>query len=531
MKLLKELLEFTSIIYCNMKKFLLMLVMVAMATTDIFAQNTVQITTNETTVELNLEEIESIEFTNEPWDAWEMINTGTYNFSLYYTGSAEIEVFYREHFTDKTKAQFRLNLTSALNAVNDLIIDYDKETHQCSVGVQHIINNSQYGPVYVSDMPHYPLKPGMTYEAYPCTFNPTTGTFSLNLVYFVSTELGGNANGYFGSGVETIQLSGYKVYDYSFSMNYNGKYIDNAGNESAVISTTKGTDIQKYRVAVVKAETNSQEIANGMLDGTADFQERTEAGELMFPIKETGSYKAIAVTYDVNENYIETFETAFEYTLKNDDTWVSLGMATYTEDCLTTFFDVSNETYQVEVRQNKDNPGLYRMIHPYAAYGAATDKEYYIEIDATDSEGVYIPSAYGTGFDAGYGEISIASMAYHYMATQGASLKDVKDAGYCGILADNVITFPANALIISMAGYNNGAWYKSNINGAFKLDMSNMQPIEAAAAKAPAVRAVPTKKLKLDYKRAVPLNKKAKKAVQKAQIMKADKMDACVVIE
>mgnify|MGYP003468873247 CR=1 FL=1 len=130
-----------------MKKFLLMLVMVAMATTDIFAQNTVQITTNETTVELNLEEIESIEFTNEPWDAWEMINTGTYNFSLYYQGSAKIEVFYREQITDKTKAQFRLNLTSALNAVNDLIIDYDKETHQCSVGVQHIINNCQFGPV------------------------------------------------------------------------------------------------------------------------------------------------------------------------------------------------------------------------------------------------------------------------------------------------------------------------------------------------------------------------------------------------
>ena len=105
---------------------------------------------------------------------------------------------------------------------------------------------------------------------------------------------------------------------------------------------------------------------------------------------------------------------------------------TYTEDCLTTFFNVANETYSVEIRQNKDNPGLYRMIHPYAAYGAATDKEYYIEIDATDPEGVYIPGIYGTGFEAGYGEVSITSMAYYYMANQGVSLEDVKGGSHPG---------------------------------------------------------------------------------------------------
>ena len=170
-------------------------------------------------------------------------------------------------------------------------------------------------------------------------------------------------------------------------------------------------------------------------------------------------------------------------------------MATYTEDCLTTFFNVPNETYPVEVRQNKDNPGLYRIIHPYAAYEAATDKEYYIEIDATDPEGVYIPGVYGTGFDAGYGEVSITSMVYYYMANQGKSLEELKDAGYCGVFADNVITFPANALLISMSAYQDGGWYMSNVNGAFKLDMSNMTPVEEEA-KAPAMRNYVERELK-----------------------------------
>ena len=198
---------------------------------------------------------------------------------------------------------------------------------------------------------------------------------------------------------------------------------------------------------------------------------------------------SLAITFDAEGNPLEAFAKDFEfYMAGQENPWVSLGMATYTEDCLTTFFKVANETYPVEVRQNKDNPGLYRIIHPYAAYGADTSKEYFIEIDATDPEGVYIPNVYGTGFDAGYGEISITSMAYYYMATEGASLEDVKDAGYCGVFADNVITFPAQVLMISMPGYKDGAWYKSNVNGAFKLDMSNMTPVEAAAAKAPAMR-------------------------------------------
>ena len=49
----------------------------------------------------------------------------------------------------------------------------------------------------------------------------------------------------------------------------------------------------------------------------------------------------------------------------------------------------------------------------------------------------------------GYGEVSITSLAYYYMANQGVPFQDVKDAGYCGIYADNTITFPAGALLIS----------------------------------------------------------------------------------
>ncbi len=439
-----------------------------------------------------------------PWSEWAPIEgheTGTYYMSLYTSLEFPDTVFYREHMLDETKAQFMFRFT-LIGAKEDLIVDYNKETNECQVGIHDFIDNANYGPVFVSDFPHNPFDlngDGLreTYEDNPCTFDPETGTFTLNLVYFVYTGLGSSASGTFGTGEETAVLDGFKKYDYTFSMNFLGHYIDNNGVDNAVISATKGADVTKYLMTVVGEDADLNATLSGMLDGSVPCDTLTESGFMAYPITESGVYTALAVTFDVNEEVFEAYTEKFEFYLAGQENpWVSLGMATYTEDCLTTFFNVANETYPVEVRQNKDNPGLYRIIHPYAAYGAATDKEYYIEIDATDPEGVYIPGEHGTGFDAGYGEVSITSMVYYYMANQGKSFEELKDAGYCGVFADNVITFPAEALLISMSAYQDGAWYKSNVNGAFKLDMNNMQPVETTAAKAPAMRNYVERELK-----------------------------------
>ncbi len=430
-----------------------------------------------------------------PWTEWKKIGTGTYYLSIYWGGThSGLPIYYREYLLNDTDAQFYI--PGIANSM-DLTIEYNRQTGNCQVLPQYAATNSNYGQVTVLDIPHYPFTNlSGTYEEYPCYYDAEKGLFTLNLAYVVCTLWDANTNGSFGNGVETFQLDGFKQYDYSFDMSYKGQYVDNNGTCNAVISTTKGADVSQYLMTVVAEGTDLNATVSGMLDGTVACDTLTESGFYAYPMTESGVYTALAITFDAEGNVNEAYTEEFEFWLAGQENpWVSLGMATYTEDCLTTFFDVANETYPVEVRQNKDNPGLYRIIHPYAAYGADTSKEYFIEIDATDPEGVYIPSVYGTGFDAGYGEISITCMAYYYMATQGVSLEDVKGAGYCGIFADNVITFPAEALMISMAGYQDGAWYKSNINGAFKLDMSNMTPVEAAA-KAPAMRNYVERELK-----------------------------------
>ena len=438
-----------------------------------------------------------------PWSEWKKIGTGTYYLSIYWGGThSGLPIYYREYLLNDTDAQFYI--PGIANSMN-LTIEYDRQTGNCQVLPQYALTNSNYGQVTVLDIPHYPFTNlSGTYEEYPCYYDAEKGLFTLNLAYVVCTLWDANTNGSFGNGVETFQLDGFKQYDYTFDMSFKGHYIDNAGNDNAVISTTMGLDIPQYLMTVVSADEDLQATVSGMLDGSVPCDTLSESGFYAYPLTESGNYVALAITFDAEGNAIDAYTEEFEFYLAGQENpWVSLGMATYTEDCVTTFFKVENLSYQVEVRENKDKPGLYRVINPYgAAYpyneegDYDTSKEYFIEIDATDPEGVYIPGIYGTGMNWGSGEFSITSMAYYYMATQGASLEDVKDAGVCGVLADNVITFPAEALLISMANYKDGNFYTSNANGLFKLDMTDMQPVEAAAAKAPAMRNYVERELK-----------------------------------
>ena len=617
---------------------------------------------SKTVVELN--DVESINLFQEPWSTWQHAGTASYTYTgSYWNGTLEgANVNYREYLLNNNEAQFQL---SGMAGGYDLTIEYDKETGNCRVLGQQVADHSTYGPVFVCDLVHCPfnLKDGngnviaRTYDAFPCHYDSNKGLFVLNLIYYVDENNGSNASGYFGYGVETIQMDGFKQYDYGLSLTYEGQDTNENGEECAVINVTMGTDLTSCALAVVAADEDTDATVAGMLDGSIDCLTLTESTSVTIPLAKSGTYNAVAITYDDYDNMLDVHTMEFEFTVGNgDDNWVSLGMATYTddlilplfgndpmsynvevfenrekpglfrivdpygpefplypyassyadgtyieidatdpegvwiegwqstgidiadnglmsitsmawhqamaneatkeaglcgvfadgvitfptdglvvglgesayygnrngafrldmsnlerpaqteewkslgmatytEDCVTTLFNVENVSYQVEVRENTNQPGLYRIINPYGAaypYNAEgdydTSKEYFIEIDATDPEGVYIPGIYGTGMNWGYGEFSITSMAYYYMAAQGATFEEVKDGGYCGILADNVITFPAKSLLISLSEYNGGNFYTSNNNGAFRLDMNDMTPAGAAPAKAAAAR-------------------------------------------
>ena len=413
-----------------------------------------------------------------PWTEWKKIGTGTYYLSIYWGGThSGLPIYYREYLLNDTDAQFYI--PGIANSM-DLTIEYNRQTGNCQVLPQYAATNSNYGQVTVLDIPHYPFTNlSGTYEEYPCYYDAEKGLFTLNLAYVVCTLWDANTNGSFGNGVETFQLDGFKQYDYTFDMSFKGHYIDNAGNDNAVISTTMGLDITQYLMTVVSADEDLNATVSGMLDGSVPCDTLTESGFYAYPLTESGKYVALAVTFDAEGKALEPYTEEFEFYLAGQENpWVSLGYASYTDDLVLPLFGNNPMTYYVEVLENKDVPGLFRMVDPYGPnfpmypYASSYKEGSYIEIDATDPEGVWIENIQSTGLDIqNNGLMSVVSMAWYQVATtEGATKEDAKEAGLCGVYADGVITFPVDAVRIVIGN----SMYNGNMNGAFALDMTNL---------------------------------------------------------
>ncbi len=164
--------------------------------------------------------------------------------------------------------------------------------------------------------------------------------------------------------------------------------------------------------------------------------------------------------------------------------WTSLGYCLYSEDFIgstlytNTLGDLCCE-YYVEVQESDEQAGLYRLVNPYGPevypYTSKTtydtEENYYLEINATDPDGVYIEYQ-DMGLTWGrYGRFYV----YSYAARNhdlGNSWETIKNAGYCGTLKDGVITFPESRLLTQFPAYSSG-YFSANTNNKFKLDTSD----------------------------------------------------------
>lgn len=279
-----------------------------------------------------------------------------------------------------------------------------------------------------------------------------------------------NVNGLFA-----IALPGYELTDYSVDVTYKGRLTSpDEENHFAVASVAIGEDVESARVAMVKTD-DVNAVISGILDGslaTTEVTQENQDEDLQFLMDGDGTYVIAAITYAMNEAKEADYAT-FTYVSAAKSTWESLGTGLYTDDFMTTFYNVSPQTYEVEIEGNTEYPGLYRLVNPYGEaypYNEEGDwdasKKYYMEINACDPEGVYIDYQ-GMGIDWGQGELYVFSFAANYLAG-GYSLEDIKAAGYCGTLVDGVITFATKTLLVAIPDYSSDLYY-ANTNGAFMV--------------------------------------------------------------
>lgn len=432
-----------------------------------------------------------------PWSEWENMGEGTYYPSVYWSGEQEgLSVYYRECLANETDAQFCIQ---GIENTMNLTVEYDRLTAACQVLPQYAATNYKYGQVTVSDVLHSPVPVVRNADdESPCTYDEEKGLFTFNLAYIVSTQWGGNADESFGCGIEKFQLDGFVKLDadYSFAMQFRGHYIDADGVDNAVISVSKGADVGGCLIAVVAADNNTDAIVQGMLAGNVPCDTLIAGGFYACPMTASGNYKAVAITYNADGEVIEPHTVEFEFWVAADSNpWKSLGYAKYTDDVIAPLLGAAVPAYYVQVLESKENPGLFRLLDPYGPafpmYQSAESYKAgsYIEIDATDPQGVWIVGWQSTGFNIlDKGLVSITSDAWYKANDLGATKEEVKEADYCGTYANGVITFPVNGILWSVGDQ---AFY-GNTSGAFALDMTNLLESipaeEGSESAAPAAR-------------------------------------------
>ncbi len=316
-----------------------------------------------------------------------------------------------------------------------------------------------------------------------------------------------------GDGVFTIALPGYSIADLSAEITYSGIFTDAANQVFAVGNLTLGEDAKNVKAIVMPADADPNAVADAIAAGELEAID-VVAGAIQVPIPEdmTGKLQIIVVVLN-DEGEVKTVATApFEYYGGGGSPWTSLGVGYYTDDFVVPFYgDPSYPpyTYEVEIEESTETPGLYRIRNAYAPVAEAfgeTGGEKDILIHAENPNGVYFLTQ-PIGIDFGKGEFSIVSYGgddVEYFTEQYGVTPEQVIAAFpedFGTLEDGVITLPyltatdsegnikkdSNGDPIKFQGYlyrsDGGAWYSCR-NGAFALVL----PSANAAARAKAKR-------------------------------------------
>lgn len=278
--------------------------------------------------------------------------------------------------------------------------------------------------------------------------NGLPGEVSLAPLYYLFEQGGGwdktEAN------TISILFPGYVKADYSASVEFAGIFTAKDGKIYATGDLTLGADASDVKAIVMSADADAAAVADAIAAGELEAVD-VKAGriEVPFNAEELGGNNFQIIVVVLAEGAVKSVATnSFEYYgAGNSNPWQSLGTGIYTDDVLVPLFykDGTPVSYEVEILEHTENPGLYRIMNPYAkSVHPLGDDDYapegmYIEVNATDAEGVYIQQQ-SLGMDWGYGEMQLVTNGARYLASNPFEV--VKGAGYLGKVVEGVITFP-----------------------------------------------------------------------------------------
>lgn len=295
--------------------------------------------------------------------------------------------------------------------------------------------------------------------------NGLPGMIQLAPLYFLpsTSEVYGDAT----TPYVEIYFPGYVSYDASIEIGYEGTLIAEDQSQYVLLTGTIGTDVSEARVAV-SADLSGDDLIAAIEDGSVEYTSFNSSGSWRVPFDDmpTGQYNVAAIAY-VGEDAKSVATASFFYVAPTSDYnpnegWTSLGYLEYTDGYVvaTLFTGTDKITYDVEIQENNETPGLYRLVNPYGtliasffgnnALGKDTPASYLL-IDARDKTHVKILQSEQTlQFFPGTRdqfEFIYAWCWADMWESQGATQEEIESQeDVYGTFADGQITFPAYAL-------------------------------------------------------------------------------------
>lgn len=303
--------------------------------------------------------------------------------------------------------------------------------------------------------------PGLIYLA-PIYFWPTTGSgFNTDLEQYIM-----------------IRFPGYISYDATLEVEYEGTLKGEDQSEYVLLSVELGEDITEARAAV-SPTLSGDALITAIENGSVEYTSFSNSGNVKIPFEnmETGNYNVAVVAYveDTvkNSDSFSFFYVASDSDYNPNEGWTSLGYVNYTDGYVVSglFTGTNKITYRVEIQQNNDYQGIYRLVNPYGTYfasffgGEASSKDVpasYINIDATNRSRVKIlQSETNLQFFGGDFNLMYCWSWADMWEKQGESIADIEAEGVYGTYADGEFTFPAMALS-ALWSDEPDSWYSAN---------------------------------------------------------------------
>lgn len=102
-------------------------------------------------------------------------------------------------------------------------------------------------------------------------------------------------------GMLRVAMPGVVLKDYSVGVEYLGRMTDTNDNDNAIFNLTFGADVTTVKYALVKEGEDLNKTESGIIDGSVEATEISEAGRVEVPFEESGNYYLVTVSYENGE--------------------------------------------------------------------------------------------------------------------------------------------------------------------------------------------------------------------------------------